>query len=98
MPAVVLLLLAALTAVSAVMTKLECVDAARQAARAAARGESGKAAGSAAAPRGADVSVTVDGDRVHATVRAPVHPLGDLLPGITVSGAAVGEAEPGVSP
>ena len=38
LPALVLLMLAGLTAVSAVRTQLECVDAAREAARAVARG------------------------------------------------------------
>lgn len=96
MPAVVLLLLAALTAVSAVLTKLECVDAARQAARAAARGDSGSTAGSRAAPSGAAVSVTSDGGQIRATVRASVRPLGAVLPGLTVSADAVAEPEPGV--
>ncbi len=96
MPAVVLLLLAALTAVSAVLTKLECVDAARQAARAAARGDSGVTAGSRAAPDGASVSVTSDGGRIRATVRAVVRPLGGVVPGLSVSADAVAEPEPGV--
>ncbi|MGA8114408.1 MAG: TadE family type IV pilus minor pilin [Actinocatenispora sp.] len=97
MPAVVLLLLAALTAVSAVMTKLECVDAARQAARAAARGESGVVAGSRAAPAGATVTMRLGGGTVRATVRAAVRPLGSLTPGFTVSASAVAEAEPGAT-
>jgi Flp pilus assembly protein TadG len=96
MPAVILLLLAGLMAVSAVLTKLECVDAARQAARAAARGESGVAAGSRAAPPGAAVSVSARGGQVRATVRAAVRPLGAGLPGLTVSATAVAEPEPGV--
>ena len=94
MPVVVLLLLAGLTGVSAVITELRCVDAAREAARAAARGESGAVAGRRAAPPGATVEVTVDGDTARATVRAPVHPLGPHLPGFTVSGSAVAATEP----
>ena len=48
-----LLLFAGLTAVSAVTTKAQCVDAAREAALAAARGERGAAAGQRVAPPGA---------------------------------------------
>lgn len=98
MPAVVLLLMTILTAISAVMTKLECVDAARQAARAEARGESGTAVGERAAPGGAHVTVTDDGATIKATVRAGVPPLGGLVPGLTVSGTAVAEPEPGAAP
>jgi hypothetical protein len=98
LPAVVLLLLAALTAVSAVLTKLECVDAAREAARASARGDSGVTAGGRAAPSGATVTVTGDGDLIRATVRAPVRPRGGHLPGFTVSAEAVSQPEPGVAP
>jgi len=47
-PVLVLLLLAGLTAVGAVVTKLQCVDAAREAARAEARGASGEQAGRSA--------------------------------------------------
>lgn len=97
LPALVLLLLAALTAVSAVLTKLECVDAAREAARASARGDSGEGAGRAAAPSGATVSVSGSDGRVVASVRAPVRPLGDVLPGFEVSGSATAEPEPGVA-
>lgn len=96
MPAVVLLLFAALTTVSAVTTKLECTDAARQAVRAAARGDSGTAAGARAAPAGAHISVVVHDGTVRATVRATVRPIGTLVPGLTVSSSAVAETEPGV--
>src|SRR2546430_2996457 len=85
LPALVLLLLAGLTAVMAVLAKLECVDAAREAARAAARGDSGITAGARVAPHGATVLVDADGELVRATVRAPVRPLGGHLPGFTVS-------------
>jgi len=96
LPALLLLLLAGLTAVSAVTTKSQCVDAAREAALAASRGAPGVPAGTAAAPRGAEVSVIVRGDRVQATVRAPVRALGAGLPGLTVSATAVAAVEPGV--
>jgi hypothetical protein len=91
----VLLLLAALTAVSAVTTKLQCVDAAREAVRAAARGESGTAAARRVAPRDASVSVSTQGDTVRASVSTRVRPLGPYLPGVDVSAVAVAEREPG---
>lgn len=97
LPAVVLLLLAGLTAVGAATTKLQCVDAAREAALAAARGEPGIAAGQAAAPAGAEVSVLVEGDTVAATVRAPVPLLGAHLPATSVTAVAVAAVEPGVA-
>jgi hypothetical protein len=90
-----LLLLAGLTAVNAVATQAGCLGAAREAALAASRGQPGVAAGRAAAPAGADVSVAVGGDRVTATVRAPVRALGARLPRITVTATAVAAVEPG---
>jgi hypothetical protein len=95
LPALMLLLFAGLTAVSAVTTKLQCVDAAREAAIAAARGEPGTEAGRRTAPGSADVQVTVAGDTVAATVRAPVRPLGPRLPGLSVTATAVAAVEPG---
>lgn len=95
LPALVLLLLAGLTAVNAVSTKAGCLDAAREAALAASRGDDGTAAGRHAAPPGAEVSVALDGGRVRATVRAPVRALGARLPRITVVGTAVAAVEPG---
>jgi Flp pilus assembly protein TadG len=95
LPALLLLLFAGLAAVGAVTTKLQCVDAARDAALAAARGESGSEAGHQAAPDGADLSVTVEGDTVTATVRAPVPAVGGWLPGMWVDASAVAAVEPG---
>ncbi|MFI6331675.1 TadE family type IV pilus minor pilin [Micromonospora chersina] len=95
LPALMLLLFAGLTAVNAVTTRAGCLDAAREAALAAARGEPGSAAGSRYAPAGADISVTVAGDRVTVTVRAPVRSFGARLPRLTVSGTAVAAVEPG---
>ncbi|MEV1287756.1 TadE family type IV pilus minor pilin [Micromonospora sp. NPDC049679] len=95
LPALVLLLLAGLTAVSAVTTKAQCVDAAREAALAASRGEPGAAAGERAAPPGAAISVSVDGDVATATVRAPVRALGARLSRLTVEAVAVAAVEPG---
>jgi hypothetical protein len=95
LPALMLLLLMGMTAVTAVTTRMQCVDAARDAALAAARGEPGALAGRHRAPPGADVSVTIADGRVTATVRAPVRALGARLPRLTVSGKAVAAVEPG---
>ena len=84
LPSLVLLLMVALTAVNAVKTQLECVDAAREAAR----------AGAWAAPAGAAVTVTESGDTIVASVRVAVHPLGGLLPGFDVHATAVAAREP----
>ncbi|MGK5671491.1 TadE family type IV pilus minor pilin [Micromonospora sp. URMC 106] len=97
LPALLLLLLAGLTAVNAVGTRAGCLHAAREAALAAARGEDGAAAASRAAPAGAEVTVTVDGQRVTATVQVPVRALGTRLPRITVTATAVAAVEPGVA-
>jgi hypothetical protein len=91
----VLLLLVGLTAVGGVTTKLQCVDAAREAALAAARGEPGTEAGRRSAPSGATVTVTIAGERVVATVGAPVRALGGSLPRLTVEATAVAAVEPG---
>jgi Flp pilus assembly protein TadG len=95
LPALMLLLLVGLTAVNAVTTKAQCVDAAREAALAASRGEAGAAAGGRSAPAGATVSVTVGADTVTASVRAPVRAFGARLPRMTVSATAVAAVEPG---
>lgn len=95
LPALVLLLLAGLTAVTAVTTKAQCVDAARDAALAEARGEPGVAAGTRAGPPGAAVTVVVTGDTVTAVVRAPVRALGVRLPRLVVQAQAVAASEPG---
>jgi Flp pilus assembly protein TadG len=100
LPALLLLLLAGLTAVIAVTTKGQCVDAAREGALAAARGESGTTAAGRVAPAGATVSVG-GGDLVTVTVRAPVRVLGNSLPTFTVDATATAAREPdgtGVQP
>ncbi|HEY0000907.1 MAG TPA: TadE family type IV pilus minor pilin [Actinoplanes sp.] len=84
LPALMLLLFAALTAVSAVTAKAQCVDAAREAALAVARGET--------APAG--VTVELGDDRVTARASEPVRLLGAHLPSITVSATAVAAREP----
>jgi hypothetical protein len=97
LPALVLMVFVALTAVASVRAQLECVDAAREAARAAARGAPGVVAGRRVAPRGAVVSVTVEGDTVRASVSAPVRPLGGRLPGFDITADATALIEPGVT-
>jgi hypothetical protein len=97
LPALVLMMFVALTAVVAVRAQLECVDAAREAARAAARGAPGEAAGHRVAPRGAVVSVAVEGDTVRARVSARVRPLGGRLPGFDITADATALIEPGVA-
>jgi hypothetical protein len=96
LPALVLLVFVALTAVAAVRVQLECVDAAREAALAAARGESGEAAGHGVAPPGAAVTVTIHNGTAEATVTAHVSPAGGRLPGFDVTATAVAATEPGV--
>ncbi|MGV9210820.1 TadE family type IV pilus minor pilin [Micromonospora sp. RB23] len=95
LPALLLLLLAGLTAVNAVSTQASCLHTAREAALATAR-DASKADGEQAAPPGTEVSVSIDGERVRATVRAPVRALGGRLPRITVVATAVAAVEPGV--
>jgi hypothetical protein len=98
LPALVLLLVVGLTAVAAVRTQLECLDAAREAARTAARGDPGEAAGARVAPAGATVAVVRHGDTTVATVRAHVRPFGGWNLGIDVGATAVAATEPGVAP
>lgn len=95
LPALVLLLLVGVTAIGAVTTKAQCVDAAREAALASARGKDGVAAGARAAPPGSEITVRMVGDTVVATVRAPVRAAGARLPSITVTAEAVAAVEPG---
>ena len=95
LPALVLMLFVALSAVVAVRVQGQCVDAAREAARAAARGEPGEPAGRRAAPPGAEIDVVVDGDTARATVRVRLKPLGGHLPSFDVEATAVAAVEPG---
>ncbi|MFY1618906.1 TadE family type IV pilus minor pilin [Micromonospora sp. WMMD736] len=94
LPALLVLLLAGLTVLNAVSTQASCLHTAREAALAVARGASASD-GEQTAPPGTEMSVSVDGDRVRATVRAPVRALGGRLPRITVAATAVAAVEPG---
>jgi Flp pilus assembly protein TadG len=93
LPALMVLLFAGLAAVSAVLTKAQCLDAAREAALAEARGERSSVA-ARIAPDGADIRVGGDRESVTATVTVRLSVLGAHLPGITVSATAVAAREP----
>lgn len=100
-PALVLVLLMAIWAITTATGHLRCSDAAREAARAAARGEDlavVRDVAAESAPSGADVVIDeVDGlieVRVSARMSMP-GPLGDTLPTTTVSGSSVALAEAG---
>lgn len=95
LPALVLLLVVGLTAIGAVTAKAQCVDAAREAALASSRGEQGAEVAARTAPPGAEITVSVVGDTVVATVRAPVRAAGARLPQLTVVAEAVAAVEPG---
>jgi len=94
LPALMLLLLAGLTAVIAVTTHGRCVDAAREGALVAARGGPGAENAGRIAPPGAEVRVVDGDDTVTVTVRARVTVLGGRLPMITVGSTAVAAREP----
>jgi Flp pilus assembly protein TadG len=97
LPALTLMLLVGLTAVTAVSTRLQCLDAAREGAIAAARGDSGPAAAAQAAPPGANVSISMGTDTATVTVGSRVRMLGGHLPLITVRATAVAAREPDAS-
>ena len=100
LPALVVLVMAAVTAVAVVTAQLRCVDAAREAARAAARGEPPAAVRDVArraAPSGAGVTLASTGDRVSVAVSTDVRLLSGRGPSITVEGRAVAATEPGVA-
>ena len=100
LPVLLLVLAAAVAAVTVVGAQLRCVDAAREGARAAARGEElatvtqlvGRAA-----PEGAVIAVTTGPEEVRVTVTARIAPLGPVPLRITVSAEAVALLEPGVA-
>ena len=97
LPALVLVIAAAIGGVSVVTAQLRCLDAAREAARAAARSEPAEVVrelAAQAAPAGGSAEVVTDPEQVTVTVRARVHLLGGLLPDVPVSGRAVGLREP----
>ena len=94
LPALLVLLFAGLTAVGAVTTKAQCVDAAREGALAAARGEAVPQAVVRVAPSGAGVTVDLTEDTATVVVEASIRVLGGHLPVITVRSTAVAAREP----
>ena len=85
----------AIGAMSAAVSQLECVDAARAAVRVVARSETPQAAQAAAArraPTGAVVTITRSAGTVTVTVSAVVR-LVAPLPAFTVSATSVGSVE-----
>ena len=94
LPSVVLVALMLVWVVAMVTAQLQCVDAARAGARVVARGESvaaSEAAALQAAPDGARVTITVDGEFIRVEVGVDVKPVGGLLgflPTVTVDGVA----------
>jgi Flp pilus assembly protein TadG len=97
LPALALVVAAALTAVSVLLAQLRCVDAAREGARAAARGEPidvTRSAAARAAPAAATVAVGTEGENVRVTVSARAGRAGGLLPTFTVTATAVALREP----
>ncbi|HEX3908729.1 MAG TPA: TadE family type IV pilus minor pilin [Mycobacteriales bacterium] len=103
LPALVLVLVAALYGVALITAQLRCVDAAAVGARLAARGETGQLARSTAldaAPAGAGLEISRSATVVTATVTVRVAPLGlsRLLPGVTVAGHASDDVETTDSP
>ncbi len=99
LPALVIVLGAALWAIAVASAQVRCVDAARDAARAAARGEPVSvvvAVAKLAGPPGCDVEVSHQGDRIVVAVRARVGPAGGPLaaiPAPVARATAVAEAE-----
>jgi hypothetical protein len=102
LPALVVVLIASLWAVTVVGAQLRCVDAARAGARAAARGEAAEEVSAAVlrlAPEGATVSIRVGADTTRVEVIATVRPpFRSPLPPARLRAAAVSATEPGVLP
>ncbi|WIM96810.1 TadE family type IV pilus minor pilin [Actinoplanes oblitus] len=98
LPALMVLLFFGLTAVSAVVTKAQCLDAAREAALAEARGGPGSPVAARMAPAGAEIRLGGDRESVTATVSVRVRLFGTHVPGITVTASAVAAREPAAGP
>lgn len=97
LPALMVVLAAALWAIQAVGVQLECVDAARAAARAAARGEpveQVRAFAQAATRPDAQVSITRDPELTTVKISVEVRPSwGESLPAVGVSATATADTE-----
>jgi Flp pilus assembly protein TadG len=99
LPALALVVLAAISAVALVTAQLRCTDAAAAAARLASRGESTTQIRSAALPGlpgAAGLDIVTTADTVTATVRTSVSPPGVLgfLPSVTIQAHVVEAREP----
>ncbi|GAA3576647.1 hypothetical protein GCM10022419_067320 [Nonomuraea rosea] len=99
LPALVVVLAAALWAIQAVGAQLECVDAARAAVRAAARGEplaQVRDLARSATRSTAHVEVTRDPETTKVQITVEVRPVwGPSLPAVRVSATATADTEPG---
>ena len=96
LPAVALVIVSGMSAVSVLTAQLRCVDAAREGARAAARGEDPavvRAVVVSTGPRGAGLSLDGDDRSVTVTVSAESG-AGGVLPSFRVSASAVALREP----
>src|SRR3569833_3459693 len=100
LPVLLLVLAAAVAAVTVVGAQLRCVDAAREGARAAARGDTFavvKRVTAQTAPPGAVTGVLDAGDEVRVVVSAEIAPLGPLPLRVEVRATAVARREPGAT-
>jgi Flp pilus assembly protein TadG len=96
LPALLLIVTFALGAVDAVLAKVQCVDAARDAALVTARGGDGRSAGAGRAPRGATVRISQSADAVKVTVTLRVSPLGAHLGSFGMTATSTATVEPGM--
>lgn len=99
-PALVLLFGMLLWGVMAAAQHIQCVDGARAGARAAARGEKETAVSAAArsaAPKGASVETSREGDLVRVRVEARTTGPGPLTLGLSAQAVAMSEASARVS-
>ncbi|MGN9843727.1 TadE family type IV pilus minor pilin [Nonomuraea sp. H19] len=98
LPALMVVLAAALWAIQAVSAQVECVDAARTAARAAARGEpldQVRDVARAATRPDAQVDVTRDTETTKVQITVQVRPAwGASLPAVRVAASATAATEP----
>lgn len=81
---------------SVLMVQAQCVDTATEAARHSARGDTAAVQRvRAAAPPGATVTVTRQGQAIVATVRVAARPLGGIAPQVPLTATAQVQLEPG---
>jgi len=95
LPALLLMVTFAIGAVDAVLTKVQCVDAARDAALVAARGGDGAAAARTRGPTGAIVRITSGDGTVRVSIAVRITPLGSHFGGFDATATAVATIEPG---